>query len=108
LTGRLDKLLDTAKTDGPSLVDWKTDHKTPQQIEETYRPTMGLYALALAKTLPEPPTRVTARLVCLRQGAVRTLVFDAKELAQLETDWTNLLILWRERQVSLRLAKPSN
>jgi ATP-dependent exoDNAse (exonuclease V) beta subunit len=108
LTGRIDKLLDTAKTDGPSLVDWKTDHKTPQQIEETYRPTMGLYALALAKTLPEPPPRVTARLVCLRQGAVRTLVFDAKELAQLETDWTNLLILWRDRQVSLRLAKPSN
>ena len=108
LTGRIDKLLDTAKTDGPSLVDWKTDHKTPQQIEETYRPTMGLYALALAKTLPEPPPRVTAKLVCLRHGAVRTLVFDATELAQLETDWTNLLNLWRARQVSLRLAKPSN
>ncbi len=108
LTGRIDKLLDTAKTDGPSLVDWKTDHKTPQQIEETYRSTMGLYALALSKTLPEPQPRVTAKLVCLRHGAVRTLVFDATELAQLETDWTNLLYLWRARQVSLRLAKPSN
>ena len=103
LTGRIDKLLASADGGGPSLVDWKTDHKTPQQIEETYRSTMGLYALALSKTLPEPPPRVTAKLVCLRKGAVRTLVFDAQELGRLETEWTNLLNLWRARQEALRM-----
>ena len=108
LTGRIDKLLDDPESGGPSLVDWKTDQKTPQQIEDTYRSTMGLYALALSKTLPEPPPRVTARLVCLRQGEVRTLVFEARELARLEAEWTDLLRQWRSRQANLRMAAATN
>ncbi len=95
LSGRLDKLLDEQE-DGPSFVDWKTDHLPPARIEEKYETAMGLYALALSKAQATPPKQVTGRLVCLRHGAVRTLIFDKKRLAQLEKKWTGLLNQWLE------------
>ncbi len=101
LTGRIDKVLVERESDGPSFVDWKTDHSPPEKIEETYRPIMELYALALAKALPTPPPCVTARLVCLRHGVIRTMVFDTKQLMQTEIEWTTLLETWRERQAAL-------
>ena len=101
LTGRLDKVFAAMESGGPSFVDWKTDHSAPEKIEETYRPIMKLYALALAKALPTLPPCVTARLVCLRHAIIRTMVFDTKQLMQTETEWTSLLETWRERQAAL-------
>lgn len=96
LSGRLDKLFTDEEDGGLSFVDWKTDHQPPDKIVEKYETAMGLYALALAKTTRKPPQQVTGRLVCLRHGAVRKLVFDPARLAELEARWTGLLNEWLE------------
>lgn len=80
ISGRYDKLLRYGDT--YEIVDWKTDAGKLDDLLETYRPQMRLYALALYRTGKHKLVdgKILVRLALLHFPQVATLEFTVKEL----------------------------
>lgn len=81
IKGRFDRLLD----DG-AIVDWKTDHGTPDDIRETYAGQMKLYALARHQCQPTAPEPITVHLALTSSCQVVKLVYERPEIIQYRSE----------------------
>ena len=81
ITGRFDRLISRANH-LPEIVDWKTDSEPIEQIKDTYRNQMMLYALALLDSRPagKHPDGLAVHLAMTAHETVHTFRFQNSEL----------------------------